>query len=65
MFETVDIDTLMKLLTLRTKRDLKAFARDAVIQSTDLAALMFTCETGEMPWRIRSTFMSVCLSIYT
>jgi hypothetical protein len=50
MFETIDIDTLLKLLMLRTKRELVVFSREAVVHSADFVALILATDAGAMPW---------------
>jgi hypothetical protein len=53
MFETIDIDTLVKIFILRTKKELKAFVREAVLHSADFASMILACDAGAMPWAHR------------
>jgi len=50
VFDTIDMDSLLKILTLRTKKELEAFARESVVHSADFASLILACKTNAMPW---------------
>jgi hypothetical protein len=50
MFEIVDIKSLIKLFTLRTKKELEAHAGDVVVHSADFASFIMACDAGAMPW---------------
>jgi hypothetical protein len=54
--ELRNFDALYRILEIDKRRELKKHCKDAVIYERDLAALIFTCELGWLPWRYHHCF---------